>query len=334
MSTAIAAAPRSRDSLGARLGRMRRSRILQAALQALVVAALVVVGTFLLVRMVPGDPVSAITGSRGTPEVKAALRAQLHLDRSLPTQFAYYVGDLARGDLGTSIVQHNRPVSQIVTKTLPVTLALVAGTMLFSCLIGIPLGLLAALSPRASVDAGVRGLLTVLLATPPFFIGLLLILAFALTWSILPAGGWGTSALDDVRFLVLPCIALSGYLLPLVARAIRRSAQEAAGQHWAELAAARGLSSLRITVFHILPNSLLPLITLLGYNAGALLGGAVIVEAVFGLPGIGQELMNGVSQRDYLTIQGIALVSALVVVVANLLADIVYTVVDPRTRRR
>jgi peptide/nickel transport system permease protein len=307
--------------------------VLTHAGQLLVVAFVVVVLTFLMVRVAPGDVVSAISGTHGTDQSRAALRAQFHLNDPLPQQFGSYLSDLAHGNLGDSLVQQGRPVTDIVGATLPVTLTLIAATIIAACLIGIPLGLLAALTTRRSVDAGIRTFLSFLLACPPFFLGLLLILGVALALGWLPAGGWAGSWPENIRFLILPSLALAGYLIPLIARAVRQAALEATGEQWYDAALARGLPQRTLAVRHVLPNSLLPVVTLIGLNAGALIAGAVVVESVFGLPGIGQELITSIELRDYPLIQGIVLVTALVVVLCNLLADVAYRFVDPRTGR-
>jgi peptide/nickel transport system permease protein len=300
-----------------------------AVLQAGAVCCFVVIVTFLLVRIVPGDPVTAIAGTRASSEARQALREQLHLDRSLPDQFGAYARDLSRGDFGHSLVQQQRPAISIVGDTLPVTLYLVAATIVLSVLAGVPLGLFAALRPGAP-DVSIRAFATVLLAVPPFFLGLLLILFFALKVPLFPAGGWGSGWPDNLRFLVLPSVALSAYLMPLVTSVTRQTARSALTQPWVEAATARGLTRRRILFRHVLRNSVSPVITLVGYNAGYLVAGAVIVESVFGLPGIGQALVNAVSVRDYPVIQAIALVSALGVVVCNLLADLLALAADPR----
>jgi peptide/nickel transport system permease protein len=314
-----------------RLVRGGRSRAVGAVMHALSVTAIVVVITFALVRIVPGDPVVSIEGINSTPQARAAMRAQLHLNKPVLEQFELYVRALFNGDLGDSLIQQGRPVSKIISGSLPVTLALIAATLVVSVLLGVPLGLLAALGGEL-VDFTVRSLMTVLLALPPFFLGLILILFVSVREGALPAGGWGTSAFGDVRFLVLPALALAGFLAPLIVRVARQAAAHALHEQWIEVAIARGISRRRIVVSHLLPNTLLPVITLVGYNVGALLTGAVVVESVFALPGIGQELVNAINTRDYPVIQGIALISALVVVAANLLADLLSNVVDPRTR--
>lgn len=297
------------------------------------VAVVVVILTFAMVRVAPGDVVSATAGTRGNASSRAALRAQFHLDESLPNQFGSYLSDLARGNLGSSLVQQGRPVSAVIGATLPVTLALIAATILVACIVGIPLGLAAALSRRRGVDTAIRATLSILLASPPFFLGLLLILGPALALGWLPAGGWAGAWPENIRFVLLPAIALAGYLIPLIGRAVRQAALEALQEQWHEAALARGLPARTLAVRHVLPNSLLPVITLIAINAGALIAGAVVVESVFGLPGIGQELITAIELRDYPVIQGIVLVTALIVVAANLVADLAYRLIDPRARR-
>lgn len=299
---------------------------------AAVVCALVVLIAFFLVRAVPGDPVVSIQGLNSTPEARAAMRHQLHLDQPLPVAFGSYVRDLASRNLGASLVQQGRPVSVIIRDALPVTLSLIAFAVVLSCLVGIPLGLLAGLGPHWG-DVGVRMLATLLLAVPAFFLGLILLLVFGLELRILPAGGWGGSVGSSLEFLILPSIALAGFLTPLVIRVVRQATRSNLSAPWVEAAMLRGLSQTRLTFAHILPNSLLPVVTLIGYNIGALLTGAVVVESVFVLPGIGEELLNSINARDYPVIQGIALVSALAVVGSNLAADTLSLILDPRTRR-
>lgn len=311
----------------------RLGKVAVSLAQALAVAFLVLVVAFVLVRLVPGDPATGILGTHATHEAVTALRAQLHLDQPFLGQFASYLGDLVHGNLGSSLVQQGRPVTDIVGSTLPVTLALIAAAVLLSVAIGIPLGIVAARTRWAALDFVVRGASITLLAIPPFFIGLLLILAFALGTGWFPVGGWAGSWPANLRYLLLPSLALSGYLTPFVIRVVRQAAVDAANQPFVEAAIARGLPRRAITTRHILPNSLLPVVTLVGLNVGSLLAGAVVVESVFNLPGIGSQLVQGVSVRDYPVIQGIAITTAVIVVGANLLTDAIYGFVDPRTRR-
>lgn len=318
-----------------RKGRMARGgksalALLGPVRRAAAVCVFVVIITFALIRLIPGDPVSAIAGARATPEIRAELTRELHLDGSFVNQFGSYLGSLLRGDLGTSlVVQPGHSVLSILGATLPVTLGLVGIAVIFSVLVGVPVGLLAAVRGRAA-DTLIRIGAITSLAVPPFFFGLVLILLFALRWPIFPAGGWEPGLGVAWRYLVLPAVALAGYLTPLITRATRQAASDALREPWAEAAMARGMSATRISLRHVLPNSLLPIITLVGYNIGVLLAGAVVVEAVFGLPGIGQQLVNAINQRDYPVIQGIALVSAVVVVISNLVADVIIARLDPR----
>jgi peptide/nickel transport system permease protein len=302
--------------------------------QALLVAFVVVTLSYLLVRLVPGDPAEAVLGARATPEAVKALRHQMHIDQPLVAGYLTYMRGVVRGDLGHSIVQSNESVTSIVQQTLPVTLELVFATMLLSFVVGVPVGLFTALTGKRSLDHLTRIGLVILLATPPFFFGLLLILAFALHWPIFPAGGWAGSWPANLRYLVLPAVAMSAFLMPQIARTVRQVAMDVSRQDFIEAAIARGVSDRTVVVKHVLPNSLLPVITLLGLNVGALIAGAVVVEAVFGLPGIGSQLVQSVSQRDYPVIQGIAIVSALFVVFSNAAADALYVLADPRTRRQ
>lgn len=300
--------------------------------QTFAVGAGVVVITFLLVRMVPGDPTSVILGSTATPAARDALREQLHLDGSLASQFGAYMSELLRGDLGSSVVSPSISVASLLTEAMPITLAIVLASMVLSTLGGVPLGLLSGMRPGA-VDAGIRGFLTLLLTMPPFFFGLLLLALFAGAWSVLPAGGWGAGWPMNFEFMVLPSLALSAYLMPLIARSVRQAARDALTQPWVEAAISRGVTPRQLAVRHVLPVAVLPVVTLLGYNAGALLAGAVVVESVFGIPGVGQLLVTAMGQRDYPIIQGVALTSALVVVASNVAADLAYTLLDPRAKR-
>lgn len=297
----------------------------------IVVIVLVIIITFLLVRIIPGNPVDAIAGVHSTAQTRALLRTELHLNGSLLSQFGAYISALLHGNLGDSVAQQGTTVASIIGSTFPITMTLVLCAIVLSVLVGIPLGLLAGLAGGAK-DAGTRILLTIMLTLPPFFLGLLLIWVFALTLPWLPAGGWGGWP-EAPRYLVLPSIALAASLIPLIARATRQAARDAEQEVWVEASVARGISRKALIFRHILPNAVLPVVTLVGYSAGVLISGAVVVEAVFGLPGMGQELVDAVAGRDYPTIQGIALVSAIAVVICTAITDLLYLWVDPRTRR-
>jgi peptide/nickel transport system permease protein len=301
--------------------------------QSLLTVAVVAILVFLLVRLVPGDPVTSILGTETTPEAEAALRAELHLDDSILEQFRDYVAALLQGDLGTSALERGTSVMEIITSALPTTLSIVVAAMILATLVGVSLGLAAALSRRRGLDLTVRTAAMLLYATPTFLVALVLILLLSLSLGWFPAGGWAGSWPENFQFLLLPAIALSSHLTPVITRTVRQSAIQASGQQYVEAAYVRGLSPWALKFRHILPNSILPVVTLLGLSFGGLITGAIIVEAVFGLPGLGAEMVKAVGRRDYPVIQGIALVTALAVVIGNLVAEVIYTVVDPRARR-
>ena len=303
-----------------------------AVVQAVAVAIAVVVVTFALVHIVPGDPARQALGPEAPQQTVDALRHQLGLDRPLPTQFVDFVGDAVQGDLGESITFSGRSVLGIVASGLGVTLVLIAATVILSTLLGVPLGLIAATSRRPSIDRSIRLTTIALLATPPFFVGIVLILLLAVNAGIAPAGGWGDGYPDNLRYLWMPTLALSCYLTPVIARVTRQRARAILAEQFIDAAISRGLSLPRLTLRHVLPNSALPVIALIGLNAGALIGGAVVVEAVFGLPGLGSVLVRAVSGRDYPVIQGTAIVAGVVVVCANMLAEAAGRLIDPRTR--
>ncbi len=308
------------------------ARILWRAGQALAVGVVCTVVVFLLVRIVPGSPARGILGAKANAQEVAALTAQLHLNLPLWEQFTTYFGGLLRGDLGNSLINPSRTVIGIVTSSLPITLSLVLASIIISTIAGTVIGLVAALSERRVIDIGARALSSTLLSLPPFLTALVLILFLALDAHWFPATGWGTGWANDLPYLALPALALSGYLGPFIARAVRQAALDVSGQHYIDAAIGRGIPRRTLVLRHILPNCLLPVVTLVGLNMGSLIAGAVVVEALFAIPGIGWQLVDAVQLRDYPVIQGIALVLALFVVVINMLTDITYMLIDPRTR--
>ncbi len=296
------------------------------------VMAAVVVLTFLIIRLVPGDPARTILGVDVNPQNLAALRHELHLDQPEVQQFREYLFRLFRGDLGTSLAQDGRSVFGIIGDSLPVTLLIALWAVLMAVLVGVPLGVIPVAARLPRVDLLVKSTMSILIGTPTFLTSLLLVLLVSLKLGAAPAGGWGDTLSQHLSHLWLPGFALSLYLLPIVVRTVRQSAKDTWEQAFVEAAITRGLRFRTIVVRHLVPNSLLPLVTLIGYNLGGLIGGAVVVDVVFNLPGLGTELVDAVQARDYPVVQGIALVTALFVVAANKLTDMLYHVIDPRTR--
>lgn len=326
------AAPQTRHRHPAlrRVGRLALRRAAQVLLVSFVVGTL----TFVLVHLLPGDPAEKILGPHATASSLAALRKQLGLNQSLLGQFGTYYWHLAHGNFGTSLVEQGRPVLQIVLSDLAVTGPLIGLTIILSVALGVPLGLWGAITPKPALDLSLRTGSIVLLGTPPFLVGIVVIDLVALRLHAAPAGGWGSGWPGDLRYIWLPSIALSlGYLGPLVLRTVRQSASDVWREPYIEAALSRGLSTRRVVLRHVLPNSALPVITLVGLSAAMLISGTVVVETVFGLPGLGSELASAVQARDYPVVQGIALLTGIAVVLINMAADVLYTLVDPRTRR-
>lgn len=296
-----------------------------------VVTLLVFLLTVVLSRATGGSPGRAILGNRASQGQVDALNAELGADRPVLEQIFTTIGGYFRGDLGMSFVTPTKSVASLVLDALPVTLMIVALTVLISLIGGVVLGLVGS-SRNRGANRFVSGLSVTILAVPPFALALLLILTIALGLGLAPAGGWVSGLPGALRYAWLPSLALSGVLLPQIARIVQQKASELDREDFIEAAEARGLSPKRILVRHILPNSLLPVITIIGFNASALISGAVVVEAVFGIPGFGQVLGDAVAQRDYPVVQGLALAAALIVVLINFTSDVLYLVADPRTR--
>lgn len=303
------------------------------ALQVGIVALLVTVGTDLLVRVVPGDPARTILGERAPPQAVNALRQELGLDQPVWRQVGDALVKLAHGDLGTSFAYRGQEVTTLIAPASGVTASLALTSVVLSLLVGIPLGLGLALARRSEVDLIGRLATTALLALPSFMAGLIVLYYVSLKLRLGPAGGWAGSWPANFEYLWLPTVAISSYLAALIARTVRQAALDAIGRPFVEAARTRGVPRYRIIWRHVLPNALLPVITLVGFNAGLLVSGTVIVETVFALPGLGAEVLQAMNQRDLPVIQGIALLTAVSIVVFNLLTDFVNIAVDPRLRR-
>ncbi len=288
--------------------------------------------TFMLVHLVPGDPARVLLGEDSTPEALAALRQQLGLNRPLYEQYARWLNQAIHGNLGESIQLH-QPVLQAIIQRLPVTVELGVTALLFSLVLAVPTGVAAATSRGSRLDwlLNVGSLLGTTI--PPFVLGLLLILAFAVLLRAFPPGGYVPFAedpLQNLRDLILPMVALGSGSVAVNFRQVRASMLEVLNQEYIRTARAVGLSELRVNYRHALPNALLPLLTLVGLQAGAILAGAVVIETIFLWPGVGQLAVTSILSKDYPVVQGVVLLSALSYMLINLLVDIAYTVVDPR----
>ncbi|MER8760274.1 ABC transporter permease [Mesorhizobium sp. M0976] len=303
------------------------------ALQIVIVGLFVTVGTNLLVRLVPGDPARAILGEKAPAEVVEALRRELGLDQPLIQQIAGSLGRLLQGDLGTSFAYRGREVVSLIAPGFAVTASLAAVAIVLSLVAGVPVGLWLALVRRTAADLVGRLGTTVLLALPSFMAALLILYFLSLKLGLAPAGGWAGTWPQNARYVWLPALALTTYLGPLIARTVRQAALDAIGQPFVEAARARGVPLRSIVLRHVLPNALLPVITLVGFNAGILVSGAVTVETIFAVPGLGSKLLQAMATRDLPVMQGIAFVTAVSIVLFNLLADLLNIAMDPRIRR-
>jgi peptide/nickel transport system permease protein len=293
--------------------------------------------TFVFLRLIPGDAIVARLGTATalTPEQMASMRALFGLDQPLHLQYLSWLGSLLRGDAGFSI-RTGQPVSAEIMARLPVTIELALGATMVALAVGLPLGLLSALRPNTAWDAFARGFGLIGLALPNFWLGTLLILLFARFLRWMPnTGGYVdlfADPLANLRFLVFPAVTLGVAMAAVVMRTTRSAMLDVLGADYVRTAHAKGLAAALVVQRHALKNGLIVVVTILGVQVGYLLGGAVIVEEVFSLPGIGRMLLNAINQRDYAVVQAGVLVIATLFVIANTLVDVLYGFLDPRIR--
>lgn len=317
---------------GWRLGAYLVRRLLLAGPTALGV----LVAVFLLIRLVPGDVVTQLVGLEAaiSPQRVAELRALFGLDRPLPVQLGEYLGGVARGDLGRSL-RTGVPIGRELLRRFPVTIELAWLGLLVALAIGVPVGVTAALH-RGRVGDYLANVFVLLgLSIPSFWLAVLLILAFSLRLRWLPPTGYlapEESLSENVRHMLLPALALGLALAAAIARIVRSSLLEVLGRGFTRTARAKGLSERRVVIGHALRNALIPVVTVVGLQFGTLLGGTVIIEQIFSLPGIGRYALEGINLRDYPVVQGAVLAIALAFVFVNVCVDVCYGFLDPRVR--
>jgi peptide/nickel transport system permease protein len=290
------------------------------------------IGVFLMLHLTPGDPVQIMLGQDADPQAIAALRAELGLDQPLPVQYLRWAGNALHGDLGRSI-RTNQPVRDAIVSRLPVTIELSLVALVISLVIGLPAGMLAAIRRNSSLDLASTGVALVGVSLPSFFLGILLILVFALWLRWVPPSGYTPLMQDpamNVKQMLMPAIALGAALAGIVARLMRSSLLEVLGTDYMRTARAKGLSEQASVIGHGVQNALLPVVTVVGLQVGALLGGAILIETIFALPGIGRLAVDSIFARDFPIVQGVVLFLALVRVLSNLVADLLYGRLDPR----
>jgi ABC-type dipeptide/oligopeptide/nickel transport system permease component len=290
----------------------------------------VVTVTFLLMYVVPGDPVLTLVGERYDDETLERMRAKLGLDKPLALQYVDYLGRLARFDLGESFVTR-RPVSEAIAERFPRTLLLAFSAMLLAVVGGVAIGLVAGWGRLRWLGRATMVFSLVGVSIPVFWLGLLLIYLFAIKLSILPPSGYGGGSL---RYLILPAVTLSFASMATVARVTRSGVVEAVGEDYVRTARAKGLGEKLVLGKHVLRNALVPVITIVGTDFGSYLSGSVLTESIFGWPGLGRFIVQGILKRDFPVIQGSVLFMAVVFVIVNLLVDVSYGIIDPRIRIR
>lgn len=284
----------------------------------------VLVVAFLVLYVAPGDPVQSMIGERADSATISRLRAELKLDEPLYVRFGHYVGNVVQGDLGRSYIT-NRPISRDIIERFPKTMQLAGAAMLFAAFLGITLGILSARNPGGWSDRLALGIAYLGISFPVYWVGLLLILLFAVTLQWLPPSGYGSW-----QFLILPALALGMRSIAFLARVTRSSMMEALGADYVRTGRAKGLSEKAVTLRHALRNAMIPIITVLGLDFGAYLTGSILTETIFSWPGIGRYVVNAIARRDLPAIQGAVLFLSAIFVLVNLLADIAYAKTDPR----
>jgi ABC-type dipeptide/oligopeptide/nickel transport system permease component len=311
--------------------------MLRHALHRLILAFPVMFGVlligFLLMQVVPTDPATVRAGPTATPDVIAAIRADLGLDAPLHHQFALYLGRLLQGDLGVSII-NNMPVTQELSATIGPTLELMAASLFWSIPLGILLGTLAAYWRGSLMDRCIMAVSVAGVSVPVFFLGLLLIWFVGFQWQLLPFTGRGGPlwTLDGIKAIILPAITLGGVFIGPVARMTRTAVLDVLTADHVRTARAKGLTERLVVLRHALRNALVPVVTLIGLQIGFLLGGAVVTETVFAWPGVGRLAVGAILSSDFPMAQGTIIVLSLGFIVVNLVVDVLYAALDPRIR--
>jgi peptide/nickel transport system permease protein len=308
--------------------------VVRRLLEAVPVVFLATVVIFLGLRLLPGDPATILAGPDATPDALVAIRLANGLDEPLPAQYAIWIGNVVRGDLGVSFFTR-APVLQLLAQRAPATLELGLAGMLLTVLLGIPSGILAAVRAHQPSDWFISAFNGLAVAVPGFWLGILAILLFSLVLGWLPPGGRGDLMRDpmlEMKFLLLPAVTLALPGAAGLSRLVKASMLEVLGDDYVRTARAKGVAQSGVVWHHALRNALVPVATVLGLQFGRLLGGAVITESVFSWPGLGRLIRDSISNRDYAVVQACLLLLVMLFVVINLMTDIVYGVLDPRIR--
>jgi peptide/nickel transport system permease protein len=298
----------------------------------LVVASMVV---FAVIEVIPGDPAAYMLGLNASPDTVAALRETLGLNQSLAMRYLSWVAGMLTGDFGTSYT-YRVPVADLVMDRLAVSLPLAVGALVLSTALALPAGLIAAAQRGRATDAAVIGATQLGIAVPNFWFAMLLVLLLAVRWRMFPAGGFPgwSDPMAAVRALVLPAVALALPQAAILARVLRSALIETMGQDYIRTARAKGLSRARALLRHALRNAMIPVLTILGMQFSFLLAGAIIIENVFYIPGLGRLIFQAITQRDLIVVESVVMILVFAVIMVTFLTDLAYASVDPRLRRR
>jgi ABC-type dipeptide/oligopeptide/nickel transport system permease component len=316
--------PELDDSDESRTGHTVSAFILRRLLLSVPTLFGVLVVAFLLLYVAPGDPAQSMVGERADEATIARLRAELHLNDPLYVQFGHYVAGIVKGDLGKSYIT-NRPIRKDIIERFPKTLQLAGAAMLLATILGVTLGVFSALTPGGLIDRLGLGIAYLGISFPVYWVGLLLILLFAVTLHWLPPSGFG-----GLRYLILPALALGMRSIAFLARMTRSAMLDALGADYVRTARAKGLTERLVVGRHALRNAMIPIITVLGLDFGAYLTGSILTETIFSWPGLGRYVVNAIARRDLPAIQGSVLFLSAVFVLVNLITDVAYAKADPR----
>jgi peptide/nickel transport system permease protein len=302
--------------------------------QAIPVLFLVSVLVFSIIHLTPGDPAYVLLGPNALPDQVRAVRAELGLDRPLPVQYGVWVARVARGDLGRSYL-NGFPVLRLLDRAWPVTLQLTIGALFVALLLALPLSLLAVRFRRTWIDQATSAFLAVAYATPTFWVAILFVFALSIRLRWLPPSGYVSPSVYPaaaLRLLIMPSIALGLGVAAVLARFLRATILEELAREYVRTARAKGLAERVVLYRHATRNALVPIVTVLGLQFGTFMGGAVLTEAIFGMPGVGRLLWNSVLARDYAVVQATVLMTTVIFVLINLMTDLCYGLLDPRIR--
>jgi peptide/nickel transport system permease protein len=305
--------------------------VAQRLLQLVPVAIGVTFIVFFMVHLIPGDPAASILGIHATPRAVAILHQEWGLNRPLPSQYWLFLDRLVHGNLGQSLYYGVSTSSLIVSHLAP-TLWLIIYAAVLAALISVPLAMVAASRRDGIRDHVVRAVPLVGLGMPQFWLGFILIYAFAITFRVFPVSGYGSGFSGHLRSMFLPSLTVAIALAPVVIRSLRASMLNVLGADYITTARSKGIPAQRLFLRHVLRNAVIPAVTVLAINIGFLIGTTVIIEQVFAIPGVGQLMINSIFQRDFPVVQGVTLVFAVMVILINLLADLAYAALDPRVR--